>query len=191
MASGDRTLHITKLSAAENQFRRAVRLHFGGADPVSALTLAAAACEILRGVAQHRGVYHPFHDELLPLVPPSKKTKFFHLLKAPQNFLKHARDDPQESIALNPEFTELLLFEAARAYYRLVGYETPEAYAVFMWVCLKHPDIVVDEHFKTLVTSPLARSISFDHPDALLAWIDAMRAEHGDRLPIRSGPQSG
>ena len=60
---------------------------------------------------------------MLPLVPPSKKTKFLHLFKAPQNFLKHADEDPEQSIALNPEFTELLLFEAARAHYRLVGYE--------------------------------------------------------------------
>jgi hypothetical protein len=174
---------ITKLSAAENQFRQAVRLHFGGTDPVSALTLAAAACEILRDVAKHRGVSHPFHDEMLPLVPPSKKKKFLQLLKAPQNFLKHATTDPDGSLTLNPEFTEQLLFEAARAHFHLVSYQTPETCAVFMWFCLKNPDIVLDGPLKALVTSPLARSISFDHSDALLAWIDAMRAEHGDRLP--------
>ena len=49
---------------------------------------------------------------------------------------------------------------------------------------LKHPDIVVDEHLKTLVTSPLARSLSFERPDALLPLIDALRTEHGDRLPV-------
>ena len=66
MPSGDGTVQVTKLSAAEHQFRQAVRLHFGGTDPVSALTLAAAGARILRDVAKHRGVYHPFHDECFP-----------------------------------------------------------------------------------------------------------------------------
>jgi hypothetical protein len=60
-----------------------------------------------------------------------------------------------------------------------------------LWFCLKNPDIVLDGPLKALMTNPLARSISFDHPDIVLAVVDAMRAEHGDRLPIRSGPQSG
>jgi hypothetical protein len=132
MTSGGGTLQITKLSAAEHQFRQAVRLHFGGTEAVSALTLAAAACEILRDVARHRGVFHPFHDEMLPLVPPSKKKKFLRLLKAPQNFLKHATTDPDGSLTLNPEFTECLLFEAARAHSHLAGYATPETQAVML-----------------------------------------------------------
>ena len=35
------TITITKLAAAESQFRQAVRLHFTGTDPASAHTLAA------------------------------------------------------------------------------------------------------------------------------------------------------
>jgi hypothetical protein len=62
---------------------------------------------------------------VLPLVPPSKRTAFFKLSKAPQNFLKHAKTDPDGSLSLNPEFTEWLLFEGARAHGALAGYDTP------------------------------------------------------------------
>jgi hypothetical protein len=96
---------LTKLEAAERQFRQAVSLHFGGVDPVSALTLAAAASEILRDVAKRKGVHHPLHNEVVPLVPPGKRKEFRRLIRKPQNFLKHARRDPDAAIALNPEFT--------------------------------------------------------------------------------------
>ena len=124
--TGTGPITITKLEAAEWQFRQAVRLHFGGTDPVSAHTLAAAACEVLRDLAKHRGVPHPFLDGILPLIPPEKRKEIRRLFKKGQNFLKHATTDPDESITMNPEFTELLLFEAARAHGALTGYETPE-----------------------------------------------------------------
>lgn len=47
-----------------------LKLHFGGVDPVSAHTLTAAACEVLRDLARHRAVHHSFPNEILPLVPP-------------------------------------------------------------------------------------------------------------------------
>lgn len=182
-----RAITITKIEAAERQFRQAVRLHFGGTDPVSALTLAAAACEILRGVAEHQGVYHPYHNEILPLVPPEKQKKFFHLFKAPQNFLKHATDDPDESMTLNPEFTEYLLFEAARAHSALVGYDTPETRVVMMWFCCKYPDVIRDGPDKDAVTFPHARP-TLERPDLWLATIDCLRAAYGERLPTDSKP---
>jgi hypothetical protein len=162
-----------------------VRLHFGGTDPVSAHTLTAAACEVLRDLARHRGIHHPFLNDILPLIPSGKKKEILRVFKKPQNFLKHATTDPDESITLNPEFTELLLFEAARAHGALTGYETPETWVVMTWVCLKNPDILRGGSFKVLVTSPLARSISLKHPDVMVTVIDQLRAQHGDRLPIR------
>jgi hypothetical protein len=164
-----------------------VRLHFGGVDPVSAHTLAAAACEILRDVAKHRGVHHPFRNEILPLVPPAKKDEFFRLFKKPQNFLKHATTDPDGSMELKPEFTDWLLFEAARAHFALAGYDTPETRVIAMWFCCKYPDVILDGPHKDAVTIPYARS-TLDHPDLWLAMIDSLRAEHGDRRPVGAAP---
>jgi len=183
--TGPRPVTVTKLEAAERQFRQAVRLHFGGTDPVSAHTLAAAACEILRDVAKHRGVHHPFHNEILPLIPRGKRKELLRVLKEEQNFLKHATTDPDESITLNPEYTELLLFEAARGHGALTGYETPETWVVIAWVCLKNPDVLVGGSFKELVTGPVAQSMSLKSPEVMVTVIDRLRAEHGDRLPIR------
>ncbi len=102
--------------------------------------------------------------------------------------MKHATTDPDESITLNPEFTELLLFEAARAHFALVGYETPETRAVCVWTCLKHPDLLLDGPFKDHCTNPQIRSISLDQPAALLTVIDNLRAAFGDRLPGGTTP---
>ena len=116
---------------------------------------------------------------------PEKRKEILRRFKKGQNFLKHATTDPDESITMNPEFTELLLFEAARAHGALTGYETPATCAVMMWVCLKNPDILLGGSFRELVTGPIAQSISLKHPDVMLTLIDRLRAEHGDRLPIR------
>jgi len=152
--TGTGPITITKLEAAERQFRQVVRLHFGGTDPVSAHTLAAAACEVLRDLAKHRGVPHPFLDGILPLIPPEKRKEIRRLFKKGQNFLKHATTDPDESITMNPEFTELLLFEAARAHGALTGYETPETFGVITWVCLKNPDILLGGAFEGVRDQP-------------------------------------
>lgn len=166
-----------------------MRLHFGGTDPVSALTLTVAACEILRAVAKHRGVHHPFENEILPLVPRKKQKRheFFRLFKAPQNFLKHARDDPDESLALNPEFTEWLLFEAARTYVALTGYDTPETRVVMVWFLCKYPNVIRDGPHKGTLTFPHARP-TLERPDLWLATIDGLRAAYGERLPTDSKP---
>jgi|SRR5262245_17118094 len=85
--TGTRPITITKLEAAERQFCQAVKLHFGGGDPVSAHTLAAASCEVLRDLAKHRGVPHPFLDGILPLIPPEKRKEILRLFKKGQNLL--------------------------------------------------------------------------------------------------------
>jgi hypothetical protein len=164
-----------------------VRLHFGGVDPVSAHTLAAAACEILRDVAKRKGVHHPYHNEVLPLVGPEKVPEFRRLIREDQNFLKHADRDPEGSMTLNPEFTECLLFEGARAHFALAGYETPETRVFAIWFCCKYPDVILDGPHKDAVTFPNARS-TLDRPDLWLDAIDSLRAEHGDRLPAGTAP---
>ncbi len=84
---------VTKLEAAERHLRVAIRLFFEDRDLVAVHTLAAAALDLLRGLARRHGVGSSFLKDN-PLVRPEKKQELARLVNEAQNFFKHADHDP-------------------------------------------------------------------------------------------------
>jgi hypothetical protein len=101
-------LRITKLEAAQRQLNRAIRMHFAGDDPVCTHTLAGAASILLTDLVEHQQPGETW-EEKARLENNLTKSEFFKVARKAQNFLKHARDDPANTLEFNPSDTDALL----------------------------------------------------------------------------------
>ena len=101
-------LRLTKLDAALRQLSRAIRMHFDEDDPVCTHTLAGAASILLTDLVEHHAPGSTWEQKAQE---DNKLTRsaFFRIARKAQNFLKHARDDPTETIDFNPSDTDALL----------------------------------------------------------------------------------
>ena len=105
-------LRITKLAAAENQLKTAIRMVFHNFDPISIHTIACAAHQILYDIAKKRGVASDLKD----IVPRRKKRDWINVLNSPYNFFRHADKDIDDSMDFNPETTHFFLLDATYLY---------------------------------------------------------------------------
>jgi hypothetical protein len=184
-------VELTKLEAAERQLRQAIQLFFGHADEVSIHALTAAACQILRDLAKHRGAAHPLHDGLIPLLRPSMVKEFLRVVRSNENFFKHADTDPDASLTFNPESTEFLLFEAVVAHAMLTGFGLPETCIFFLWFCARHADILAREGpLKDLLEriDPVVLASAVDTRAGGLDAIEWSRSKFGEHIPVPGIP---
>ena len=102
---------VNKFQVGSLQLNTAINLYFSKADLVSVHTLAGAAHIIFHDLVEHK---HP--NESWENVPAQNNNlslgNFLNIARNTQNFLKHAKNDPEEQYSLNSEETEHLLFLA-------------------------------------------------------------------------------
>lgn len=102
---------LTKLDAARRQLWVAVKLLFDGADPVAVHTLVGAASAIISDLVEQQ---HPAAswDKFAQQANNITPSLYFQVMRKPQNFLKHARDDAAETFDFDPTETESVAFWA-------------------------------------------------------------------------------
>jgi hypothetical protein len=120
---------IPKLDAARRQLEMAVELFFEKRDPVAIHTLCCAAYDIIDGVCQDRGGIEVFCKRRYTTKPGALRRAD---INAPQNFFKHADDDPKSSLEFYPEMTEPLMADACRTFMELTG-ESVTPFICFVW----------------------------------------------------------
>jgi hypothetical protein len=86
-------IRIDKLSAASRQIDAAVRLLFSGEDMVAVHTLAGAASTILSDLIEARTPAKSW-DKIAQAAAGLDARTYFAIMRRTQNFLKHAKDDP-------------------------------------------------------------------------------------------------
>ena len=99
---------LSKFEAANRQLDRAIRMLFEEDDPVCTHTLAGAASILLADLVEHHKPSETWEqkareDNLLGT------QAFFKIARKAQNFLKHARNDPDGVLEFNPSDTDALL----------------------------------------------------------------------------------
>lgn len=104
-------VRVGKLEAARRQLQAAIRLMFEGGDPIVTHTLVGAASIVLSDLVEHR-LPHKSWDRFAQEANNLKTKNYFNIMREAQNFLKHARDDPDGTLELNPTDTESLAFFA-------------------------------------------------------------------------------
>jgi hypothetical protein len=139
----DPTIIITKLGAARSQLNTAIELWFGGADPVSIHTLAAASHEIIHSLFRKRGLSGLFFDS--PLVRKEmRKTLAGHLRKY-ANFFKHADRDSSATTSFNPETNEALFIYSIMGIVAMKEPLTWQEAAFYAWTMVARPELFSTE----------------------------------------------
>lgn len=115
-------IRVGKLEAARRQLQAAIRIMFEGGDPVVTHTLIGAASIVLTDLVEFK-VPHKSWDKLAQEANNLKPKNYFNIMRGAQNFLKHAKDDPNGTLELNPTDTESLAFFAVMNTGELLGHE--------------------------------------------------------------------
>src|SRR5476651_443216 len=113
---------LSKKETAERQLRCAVWLWFHECDSVSIHALSSAAAKVLWKLNHHHNTGHATVSErLLDLIKPDKRKEWLVIYNKMENFIKHADNDPHETMAFNPELTPLTMFDATTSLEKLSG----------------------------------------------------------------------
>lgn len=104
-------IKLSKLEAATRQLRMAIRLLFEGVDPVPVHTLVGASSIILADLVE-RKVPEKSWDRFAQQTNNISAPEYFRVMREVQNFLKHAKGDPDATLDFNPKDTESLAFWA-------------------------------------------------------------------------------
>jgi hypothetical protein len=124
---------ISKLDAATRQLDMAISLYFEDGDLLGILTLAGAAHGILRDLNRSALVAKP--------LPASSVKNLKKEVAAAKNFLKHADRDPNNTLTVNTEWPDYLIFDAIGLYLRVAGRLNDSTIFFLMWVTARYPFI--------------------------------------------------
>ena len=141
-------IHITKFDAAVRQLETATVLWFNNADPVSIHTLICAAYQILYDINKHQDVLFMMPDS--PMIKPEKQREWKRRLKAASNFMKHAENDPVETLSFDPELNEFFLFDAIMSYTILTKETRPILQCFLTWLLNFRPEFFLPKYTQML-----------------------------------------
>ncbi len=132
------SISLTKIDAARRQLRAAIRMWFTGEDEVAIYALAYAAHEVLHTLHIKAGGKHGlvFDSPVLTEVGQKAIKKG---IKDWGNFLKHSDKDPDGTIALKPQITEIVMLASALTLHTLTGQFGAEEAALHFWVATHAP----------------------------------------------------
>lgn len=144
-------VQLTKLEAAQRQLNRAIQMLFAEDDPVCTHTLAGAASILLTDLLEHHKPSSTWEQKAQE-DNDLGRAEFFRIARKAQNFLKHARDDPNESLEFNPSDTDALLALAVFNASELASL-SPEADVFQLWslALFCPPDMVNDSPFREAI----------------------------------------
>lgn len=143
MNNKKRGINTTKLDAALRQLETAIILWFNEADALSIHTLVSAAYQLLYDLNKHYNGPPMVPDS--ELIKPERRKEVRAALKKWANFLKHADNDPSETIFFNPDSNKFLLLEAAHQYLILTKEARPILHCFRIWFASAHPDLFESE----------------------------------------------
>ncbi len=132
-------IKVGKLDAARRQLETAISLWFNDGDPVSTLTLAYAAYEVIHVISKKRD---PNRRDLLfdsAIIKDDKRNDFNKWIKTTPNFFKHANNDGDAVIEFHPSLAEMFLMFAILGV-ELCGERKNTAEVAYLWYLqIAHP----------------------------------------------------
>jgi hypothetical protein len=150
---------ITKTDAAERQLNTAIRIFFENRDHLSSYALAVASREVTDGVIQSRRselyqrelarvgdplkVRLSYWEEMKVLIEDKFHEDFITLDHKWQNFLKHAKTDPDAEIEpVTTKQLALVIIFAIKNYILLTQHWTTEMATFFAWFVVAEPQLL-------------------------------------------------
>ena len=163
-------ISVTKLDAAERQLREAIRLFLEGRDPLAIHTLASAAAQITADLLKAKGV--PSLVRSGAMVKAERRAEVMRTIREPENFLKHADNDPAGVLLFNPDASPFFIFAAIAEFELLAGKRFPGADVFLIWFYMKYPDVIAETPeaapIRAAVAQALTNGLSADDKAAFL-----------------------
>jgi hypothetical protein len=131
---------ISKIQAAESQLKTAIELFFKDRDSISIHTLGSAAQEILESLGVKNKI-KSMRLKMLEMAEKDKQKALHNSQEYHKNFFKHADRDPDELTRFDPEYTELVLWDAVRLYYFITQQKVPTFIIYDIWAYAKYPEM--------------------------------------------------
>ena len=137
---------ISKLEAARRQTDEAIVLFFNDRDPLAIVTLVHAAQTLLTDLSEAKGGA-TLHATFKSFVVPGKEGELRRALNKLPNFLKHADNDPHDTIdEPPPKYNDGGLAWCCTYYQDLAGSMTPTMHVYFAWFAMLNPSIIKPEY---------------------------------------------
>lgn len=134
-------IRVSKLEAAQRQLNCAIRMLFAGGDPIAAHTLAGAAALLFSDLVNAKCPEKSW-DKMAREAVGLPKAEYQKIMRHAQNFLKHAENDPDGMLNLDPKDTDALVFCALMNASELSSPLTYEAQVFQLWyVASQPPDV--------------------------------------------------
>ena len=133
---------IDRRRLVREEIETAIDLTFMQGSAIAANLLASAARDVMRGIAEFKGVIL-LGQKMEAAIKPEKLAEVRNLMRANYNFAKHADRDPQKFLpAFNPEESLLNLFLAVGEYQILYQQSTIPMIILSHWMIARHPQII-------------------------------------------------
>ena len=147
-------MRVTRIEAAQHQLETALELWFADGDPVSIHSLASNAHQIVNDLNRNAKGPQLLFDSAA--IKPESKKKVVAILKAEQNFFKHAdmrKGKSADAIEFDPSTrSETFFYMAIKGLAFLGQPHTSIQTAFLVWLVLHRPDWVVGAHSWTKVS---------------------------------------
>jgi hypothetical protein len=141
-------IQVNKPEAARRQIDTAVRLTFGGEDPIAIHSIAAAARQIVKDICESRGIegYLRFTDWIVE----GHENGFWSAINRAANFLKHADQDADAIHEMSEKETDFVILFASQ-WYRDLGFTPSLEMRTFVtWMRLCHPNSLTEKELAAM-----------------------------------------
>jgi hypothetical protein len=118
------TISLNKLDAAHSQITSAIFMYFHWGDPVAIHTLVAAAYGVLQDINKYKGG-KPMTQDFDFIKDKKLKGSIIKIFREPQNFFKHADEDPEGNLDFFPYASAYMLFESIGIFQKLANHKSP------------------------------------------------------------------
>lgn len=145
---------ISKIQAAWEQLTTATKLYFEEESLVAVHGLAASAFQVLDDLS--KGTPYEEYNLIKRTISPfsqSDQNKIMREFRKPQNFIKHADRDQEESLTLAASHTEVLLLcgtflagtVASQCWVESLKKDPPVLFVYQLWFCKEYPETIDPE----------------------------------------------
>jgi uncharacterized membrane protein (DUF485 family) len=146
-------IKTNKLEAVYRQLETAIELYFEDKSMVSIHALASNSYDILMNINKKLGG-KPMQvkEEIMKNVNPIYEKQIRKIFWGPQNFLKHADNDPDGEILFDTLLTEIYLFEASMKFEEITKQKRRITTIFTSWFLINYPQVMpfLDESYKKM-----------------------------------------
>jgi len=165
------SIRLTKRDVALRQIEAAISLWVTGGDPVAIHTLTGAANRVVCDLLALNGESTTLFDVTGKTKPEARD--YWKSLRAAEDFMKHANEDPPAVMDFNVEATAIYLFDTASGYLRLTQTHNHLLGTFLIRISLLYPWTLTDEGVSSLRKSGAVNDARLSNEEFFAKYLDS------------------